>query len=34
MFILRIIQKSYIQNAALLSVKAAGTYNYHSALKG
>jgi hypothetical protein len=34
MFTVRIIQKPYIQNSELLIVKAAGTYSYHSALKG
>jgi hypothetical protein len=34
MFTLRILLKPYVQNADLLIVKEAGTYSYHSALKG
>jgi hypothetical protein len=34
LFTLRIVQIPQIPNAELLTVKAAGTYNYHSALKG
>jgi hypothetical protein len=32
LFILRIIQNTYMQNAELLIVKAGGTYSYHWAL--
>jgi hypothetical protein len=34
MFTLRIIQNTEIQNAVLLIVETAGTYSYHSDLKG
>jgi hypothetical protein len=34
MFTVRTMQSQCIQNAALLTVKADGSYSYHSALKG
>jgi hypothetical protein len=33
MFAVRTIQNQYIQNAALMTVKADGSYSYRSALK-